>query len=209
MRFTAIVSILVLFVALAAPALSAPAISCPKNQVGEVRITDSFAVKESFDLGKGRMVSAYKGSFIIRENFYRPEFHALHEFFKYILVPVPGTDIYPLKSVESFCEVADDVKDGQRENKKVSASGKYFKSGIGFSSKTEMLGFKFLHIDHNKKTYAVEITNVIGDRVVFQFRRFDHSKCGTGKFSDYPEKKSGRHRGDRKHNVVDYREKAR
>lgn len=203
MRFTAVLTILVILFAVAGPAVSGV-----KERVGEVKIIDSFAVKESFDLGKGRMASAYKGSFIIRENFYRPEFHALHEFFKYILVPVPRTAIYPLKSVESFCEVACEVKDGQREDKKVEASGKYFKSGIGFSSKTEMLGFKFLHVDSDGETYAVEITNVIGDKVVFKFKLYDHKKCGTGKLSDYPEKKDVLY-GDREHTVIDYSEKTR
>ncbi|PKK89605.1 MAG: hypothetical protein CVV64_13645 [Candidatus Wallbacteria bacterium HGW-Wallbacteria-1] len=151
------------------------------NRTGEVKIINNYSPKDAFDLRKGRLVSAYKGSFIIREHFFRPEFSTYHEFFKYMIIPVKGTKLYPLSNDEMFCEVMSEINQGGRVKRVIEATEHNFKSGVGFASKEEMKDFKFILMDRGKRLYAVQIGQVIGDVVRFVYRNYNPSECGLKK----------------------------
>lgn len=152
-----------------------------KVRNGELRIISDYSPKDAFDLRKGRLVSAYKGSFIIREHFFRPEFSTYHEFFKYMIIPVRGTKLYPLSNDEAFCQVMNDIAQGKRGKRVIESTEKHFKSGVGFASKDEMLGFKFILEDQGGRTYAVQVSSVIGDLVRFSYRNYNPKECGIKK----------------------------
>ncbi|PKK88611.1 MAG: hypothetical protein CVV64_18130 [Candidatus Wallbacteria bacterium HGW-Wallbacteria-1] len=136
---------------------------------GEIRIFDDLAVKKAFDLRKGRMVSAHKGTFLIRENVCGDYFRQFGGGFNYMIIPVYGTTLYALSDGESFTSVAREIFQGTRKKNLGSEGAKNFKSGMAFKSRQEMIGYRFILVDRGGRAYAVELTGMAGDVVKFTY----------------------------------------
>lgn len=138
-------------------------------RAGRTRVVFDYSVSSSFDLSKGRKVSTYKGSFFFRRTCFSKDLLPLFDTCRFTLVPVIYSSVYPLEKYESFSDVAYLITKGLRENKKVRSRAKYLKSGIAFTSESDMQGYRFIVFHKNRYLYAVTINSVMGDIVNFEY----------------------------------------